>query len=106
MIYLLFILNVFAHEDLGSTKCSSDKEMIRIEKQKDHTYKIKTPDMKAPKFFKAPDVADTFDPKHKQVFDTYSFVEKGLDLVVKRPETKGPIKKKFALWKNKKYDCL
>lgn len=105
MIYLIFITSLFAHEDLPSMQCHLDKQSIQIELVKHEEYKIKTPDMKTAKVFKDPTMKDVFDPELKQLFDTYSFKKSGLDLVVKRPETKGPIKSPFALWNQKKFDC-
>jgi hypothetical protein len=106
MIYLLLIAQLWAHEDLESTRCVLEKQVIEITKLKEDTYKIKTPDMKQAEVFKKPDPEDIYDPKAQQIFDTYTF-RKGQKTIVqvKRPETKGPVKSKIAVWQGKNFTC-
>lgn len=106
MLYLIAFTLLFAHEDFGSTSCSLNEKKISVKLQKDGSYKIKTPTMKTAKTFKAPETEDKWDENLKQLFDTYSFEAQGLKLVLKRPETPGTIKNKFAVWKNENYECL
>ena len=105
MILFILFLFLFAHEDLPSIECKKDQAVIGIEHLKSGGYKIKTPSMKMAKTFKNPKVEDFFDPEKKQVFDTYTFSEKDFKLVVKRPETKGPIKNMRATWKSIEFHC-
>ncbi len=75
-----------------------------IAKTKAGTYTVTLPDSSR-QSLKAPTVHDKYDPEKKQVFDTYSFAKQGLNLKIKRPETKGPVKKPFAIWKGENYSC-
>ena len=105
MLLLIVFSSLFAHENLDSTVCKDKKETIEIKQINKTTYKIKTPGAQTAEVFKAPTVKDFWDPKNKQMFDTYTFKRKGFELVIKRPETKGPIKNKRAEWKSRSFTC-
>lgn len=96
---------MFAHEDLDSTQCQFKEQTITVEKTKDNRYKIQTPGMKNSKVFPKPTPKDVWDPKRKQTFDTYTFADKNFKLIIKRPETKGPVKNKIAMWNNMEFNC-
>ncbi len=106
MILLLLIspLILFAHEALEPTTCTRQDKTIVITKPKAGGYTVTLPDAST-RSLKAPTVHDKYDPEKKQVFDIYSFAKQGLNLKIKRPETKGPVKKPFAIWKGENYSC-
>ena len=105
-ILILSISLLFAHESLDSISCkNSGSQELKIEKLKDHKYRITPPGRTAPVVLKEPESKDVFDPKMKQLFDTYTFKVNGLDLVVRRPETKGPQKTETATWDGSDFNC-
>lgn len=105
MISLFLFLSLFAHEDLDSTTCTYGKEQVVITKGAKGSYSVQTSDMARGQNFPKPKAKDWYDEKNKQLFDTYTFKSEDLNVVVKRPETKGPVKKTIAIWKNKTFQC-
>ena len=103
MVSLLLIFSLFCYEDLESVNCKNVKNIIRIESQADGSYRLVVSGQTA--IFKKPEPKDVFDSVLKQVFDTYEFKSKKLHVTVKRPETKGPKKKPFAVFKGQEYLC-
>ena len=96
---------LWAHESLPNLNCQLGAESLKIQQGADETYQVTLPGAKSSTNFGKPKVKDFFDPKHKQLFDTYTFKKDKMSLVVRRPETKGPIKNNRATWNNKEFDC-
>ena len=107
MVKIIFLINIslFAHESLESTICKNTAGRIQIKKLQGQQYKISMPGKHKTWFSASPTVKDEFDPNIKQLFDTYRFKIEKHELVIKRPETKGPIKKLRAFLDGKPYDC-
>ena len=110
MIYLLFISFLFAHEDLPNIECldsskAEKTEKIHIMQTKEKSYTLNNISTRRIRNIGTPIVTDAFDPKLKQVFDTYTFKTKTDQIIVKRPETKGKIKDIMVYWGNKNYSC-
>lgn len=102
----LFIL-LFAHQDLPDTTCTlaQQKDKIVVNKGQGTDYNIQLPKHSKPLIFKKPKIKDFFDPKLKQLFDTYSFSQNSVHVVFKRPETKGPVKNLVAEYLGNSYTC-
>ena len=85
--------------------CKLNDKVLNIKMIPDETYEVSLPGVKATSNFGKPKMEDKFDGKLKQLFDTYTFESPQGRLVVKRPETKGQIKKPFAEWNKQTFVC-
>ena len=104
MTYLLLILTFFAsaHEQLDSMDCKNPKAQLTITKTA-KGYQAQLSQPKKDFFFKNFSVSDQM--KNNQIFDVYKIKNKELDLVVSRPETKGPVKDIVAQLNNMTFTC-
>lgn len=102
-LILIFTLTLFAHDNLHSTKCVNGSEELSITNNGDDGYLFTY--RKEEIRFDKPKVKDFWNPKYKQLFDTYLFENKTHKVTFSKPETKGPIKQTLATYKGKEFKC-
>ena len=99
MMHLFLILNfaLFAHEPLKSLDCSSKSKTLKI-RQSSQQYTLELMDGKEARSFTIAkiNINDEFDSKVNQVFDIYTAKTPQLNLLIKKPETKGKVKEVTA----------
>ncbi len=104
LFYTIIFLS-FAHDDIKSIHCQNAESKMSIIKLENNKYKITLPDNRSLVYPQSPEVKDVWNPDLKQLFDTYSFKNKDIDLIVRKPETKGPETQTKLTYKTKIYNC-
>ncbi len=87
----LLMSSLFAHDDIVAVDCELNQQRASIKKLKKDQYQINLPGAKPYLFKTSPKVEDIWNAELKQLFDTYTFENKELKVVVQKPETKGPV---------------
>ena len=107
---MTFILTLFtsmpimAHAPVQDLLCTYNNQTIEIRIKEDQAF-LKLPQEKSSLKWEMPESADQWDPKNKQIFDTYNFEKDQKKITLKVPETKGPMTEPVVLFENKTYNC-
>ena len=100
MLYFLQFLISFstAHESLVTLKCTDEARTLEVSRGKEKfTVNLQSAGKnKIQTLFDKLSVHDELDPKSQQVFDIHNGVNTNYSLMIKKPETKGPVKKVMA----------